>query len=47
LGALGAAVNDSGIIIPAMMLSFFVPLAFLVHLEIERKDDRNLVVVEG
>lgn len=41
LGVLGAAVNDSGIVIPAMMLSFFVPLAFLVHLEIEREDHES------
>ena len=28
----GFAVNDSGIVIPAVMLSFLVPTALLVHL---------------
>ncbi|MDP9226931.1 MAG: hypothetical protein M3P18_24425, partial [Actinomycetota bacterium] len=34
IGVLGFAVNDSGIIIPAMVLSFLVPLALLVHLSL-------------
>lgn len=32
LGVLGFAVNDSGIVVPAMILSFLVPLALLTHL---------------
>ena len=32
LGLLGFAVNDSGIVVPAMILSFLVPLALLTHL---------------
>lgn len=32
---LGFAVNDSGIVIPAVVLSFLVPMALLVHLVIE------------
>jgi hypothetical protein len=30
-------VNDSGIVIPAVVLSFLVPLAMIVHLMIEMK----------
>jgi hypothetical protein len=36
IGVLGFAVNDSGIVIPAMVLSFFVPLAVLLHLSLIR-----------
>lgn len=32
LGVLGFAVNDSGIVIPAVVLSFLVPLALVLHL---------------
>lgn len=35
LGVLGFAVNDSGIVIPAVMLSLLVPAALLVHLRLE------------
>ena len=34
---LGFMVNDSGIVIPAVVLSFLVPLALIVHLMIEMK----------
>ena len=34
VGVLGFAVNDSGIVIPAVVLSFFVPLAVLLHLSL-------------
>ena len=34
---LGFMVNDSGIVIPAVVLSFLVPLAMIVHLMIEMK----------
>lgn len=34
---LGFAVNDSGIVVPAMMLSFLVPTALVVHLVLERR----------
>jgi hypothetical protein len=34
VGLLGFAANDSGIIIPAVMLAFFVPLAVLLHLSL-------------
>lgn len=36
LGVLGFAVNDSGIVVPAMILSFLVPLALLTHLRMGR-----------
>ena len=36
LAVLGFAVNDSGIVIPALMLSYLVPLALLIHLSLER-----------
>ena len=36
LAALGFAVNDSGIVIPAVILSFLVPLAVIVHLLLDR-----------
>lgn len=36
LGVLGFSVNDSGIVVPAMTLSFLVPLSLLLHLAIER-----------
>jgi cbb3-type cytochrome oxidase subunit 3 len=35
LAVLGFAVNDSGIVIPAVVLSFLVPMALLVHLAME------------
>jgi hypothetical protein len=34
VGVVGFAVNDSGIVIPAVVLSFFVPLAVLLHLSL-------------
>lgn len=37
LGILGFAVNDSGIVVPAMILSFLVPLALLTHLRMGRE----------
>jgi len=36
LAILGFAVNDSGIVIPAMMCAYLVPVALLVHLSIDR-----------
>ena len=41
LAALGFAVNDSGIVIPAVMLSFLVPLAIMVHLCVDREQDEG------
>ncbi|MGH2787961.1 MAG: hypothetical protein ACRDJV_08625 [Actinomycetota bacterium] len=35
VAVLGFAVNDSGIVIPAMVLSFLVPMAVLVHLVLD------------
>ena len=35
LSLLGFAVNDSGIVVPAMMLSFLAPMALLIHLTLE------------
>ena len=37
VAVLGFAVNDSGIVVPAMMLSFLVPLALLMHLSLEQE----------
>lgn len=37
LGVLGFAVNDSGIVVPAMTMSYLVPLALLLHLILERE----------
>jgi hypothetical protein len=34
VGVFGFAVNDSGIVIPAVVLAFFVPLAVLLHLSL-------------
>lgn len=36
LAILGFSVNDSGIVVPAMVLSFLVPMSLLLHLAIER-----------
>ena len=36
---LGFAVNDSGIVVPAMVLSYLVPVALLAHLLLERDAD--------
>ncbi|MFP5298192.1 MAG: hypothetical protein ACLGHL_04305 [Actinomycetota bacterium] len=36
LAVLGFSVNDSGIVVPAMVLSFLVPMSLLLHLAIER-----------
>jgi hypothetical protein len=35
LAVLGFAVNDSGIVVPAMMLALLVPLALFMHLSLE------------
>lgn len=37
LGVLGFAVNDSGIVVPAMTMTYLVPLALLLHLTLERE----------
>ena len=37
LAALGFLLNDSGIVIPAVVLSFLVPLALIVHLRLDRE----------
>lgn len=37
LAILAFAVNDSGIVIPAVILSFLVPMALVVHLQIEAR----------
>ena len=37
LGVLGFAVNDSGIVVPAMVLSFLVPMALVFHLSLDRE----------
>jgi hypothetical protein len=36
LSVIGFFVNDSGIVIPALMLSFIVPFALFIHLSLER-----------
>lgn len=36
LAVLGFSVNDSGIVVPAMILSFLVPMSLLLHLSLER-----------
>ncbi|MGI8775406.1 MAG: hypothetical protein ACR2KQ_10460 [Actinomycetota bacterium] len=38
LSVVGFAVNDSGIVVPAMVLSFLVPLTVLLHLKLETED---------
>ena len=38
LAILGFAVNDSGIVIPAVVLSFLVPMALITHLSLEGAD---------
>lgn len=40
LSVLGFAVNDSGIVIPAVVLSYLVPFALLVHLSLDRREAR-------
>lgn len=37
LSLLGFAVNDSGIVVPAMVLSYLVPVALLAHLLLDRE----------
>ena len=37
LSVLGFAVNDSGIVVPAMILSYLVPVALVAHLLLERE----------
>lgn len=34
LGALGFAVNDSGIVVPAVILAFLVPMALIIHMNV-------------
>lgn len=41
LSVLGFALNDSGIVVPAMVLSYLVPVALLVHLLLEREPDHE------
>jgi hypothetical protein len=41
LGVLGFAVNDSGIVVPAMVLSFLVPMSLLIHLTLEREEEQG------
>ncbi|MDQ3752335.1 MAG: hypothetical protein M3333_05545 [Actinomycetota bacterium] len=38
LSLLGFVLNDSGIVIPAVILSFLVPMAIMVHLHVERQE---------
>ena len=38
LSLLGFATNDSGIVIPAVILSFLVPMAIMVHLHVARQE---------
>jgi hypothetical protein len=37
LAVLGFAVNDSGIVVPAMVLSFLAPMSLLIHLMLEKE----------
>lgn len=37
VAVLGFAVNDSGIVVPAMMLSFLVPMALVMHLSLDEE----------
>jgi hypothetical protein len=37
IAVIGFAVNDSGIVIPAVILSFLAPLALMMHLSMERE----------
>jgi hypothetical protein len=39
VAVLGFAVNDSGIVVPAVVLSFLVPMALLVHLVLEMEEE--------
>ena len=39
LCVLGFAVNDSGIVVPAMVLSYLVPVSLLAHLLLEREEN--------
>jgi hypothetical protein len=38
VGILGFASNDSGIVIPAVVLSFFLPLVVLLHLSLPNRE---------
>jgi hypothetical protein len=38
VAVLGFAVNDSGIVVPAVVLGFLVPMALMVHLKMELED---------
>lgn len=38
VAVLGFAVNDSGIVVPAMMLSFLVPMALVMHLSLDEEE---------
>jgi hypothetical protein len=39
LAVLGFAVNDSGIVVPAMVLSYLAPMSLLLHLVLERAEE--------
>ena len=39
LALLGFAVNDSGIVVPAVMLCLLVPMALVVHLTMARDEE--------
>ena len=41
LAVVGFAVNDSGIVVPAMVLSYLAPMSLLLHLVLERAGDRE------
>lgn len=43
LGVVGFAVNDSGIVVPAMVLSFLVPMSVLLHLKLEAEGNSGHV----
>jgi len=41
LAVVGFAVNDSGIVVPAMVLSFLAPMSLLLHLVLEREQEET------
>jgi hypothetical protein len=47
VAVLGFAVNDSGIVIPAMVLSFLVPMAVLVHLVLDMQESGTKEATAG
>jgi hypothetical protein len=40
LGFVGFAVNDSGLVVPAVILAFLVPMALIIHLELRAAEVR-------